>query len=67
MKHKLIDFYLDFVNNYLTIGKFAEATNIPESDILVLLELGQKYNEEWLNRLKETEERIKANLTKTNP
>lgn len=53
MKQKLIDFYLDFVNNYLTIGKFAEANQLSERDCLEVLTLGQKLHElEVDNRFK---------------
>jgi hypothetical protein len=53
MKQKLIDFYLDFLNNYLTIGKFAEANQLTESECLELLTLGQKLHEQQVdNRFK---------------
>ena len=67
MKQKLIDFYLDFCNNYLTIDKFSESYNLSYEDCLTLVEMGKKFHEEIVERLKEIENRIKKEIeTKTN-
>lgn len=52
MKQKLIDFYLDFFNNYLTIAKFSESNGLGEGMTLDLLEIGRKLHEENAERLK---------------
>ena len=41
MKQKLIDFYLDYVNNYLTIDKFAEDNQLSKEKTIELLDLGR--------------------------
>lgn len=64
MKQKLIDFYLVYVNDYLTIATMAEHYNIEENECRSLIELGKKYHEEIVERLKQTEERIKELIDK---
>ena len=44
MNH-LIKLYLDYVNNFLTIDKFAEWHGLDIEDASLLIELGRKYNE----------------------
>jgi len=45
-KHSLISFYLDYVNNFLTISRMAEYYEMPEEDCKYLVDLGRKLNEE---------------------
>ena len=45
-KQSLINFYLDYVNNYLTISTMAEHYEMPEEDCKYLIGLGKKLNEE---------------------
>lgn len=42
---KLIDLYLSFVNDFITLGSFAEQYNLEEDDALVVIKLGKKYHE----------------------
>lgn len=46
MKKKLIEFYLDWVNNYLTSEKMAGDYGITEKEWLSLYHMGKKYHEE---------------------
>lgn len=47
-KKSLIDFYLEFINNFLTIEKMAEYYEMPVEDCKYLLKLGAKYEaEKW--------------------
>ena len=39
-------FYLDWVNNYLTVKKISEDYNITEKEALSLIEYGKKMNED---------------------
>jgi len=45
MKTKLIDIYLDFLNNFLTVKGMAEHYNIDIEDLVELLQIGKKYFE----------------------
>lgn len=45
-KKSLIDFYLDYVNNFLTIEKMAAYYDMPEEDCQYLVELGKKCHKE---------------------
>jgi len=47
-KKSLIDFYLEWVNNFLTIRYMAEFYEISEEDCLYLVELGKKLHTEQL-------------------
>lgn len=40
---KLIELYLDYRNNYLTVDKFAEHHNITANDAHDILIMGSKY------------------------
>ena len=46
MKQKLIDFYLDFINDYLTIDKFAEDNGLTKDQAVDLLEIGRKFQDQ---------------------
>lgn len=43
IRKSIIELYLDYVNNYLTIEKFAEHKQILVKDAEALLALGKKY------------------------
>jgi hypothetical protein len=45
-KNSLIRFYLEYVNNFLTIERMAEYYEMPKEDCRYIIELGKKYNEE---------------------
>lgn len=45
MKQAIIDFYLDWVNNYLTLAKIAEDYNISPTDANILILMGKGYHE----------------------
>jgi len=42
----IIEIYLDWVNNFLSLDKFAEHYGIDEIDANYLIEIGRKLNEE---------------------
>lgn len=43
---EIIKIYLDWVNNFLTLSKFAEYYNIDEIDAHYIIDLGRKLNDE---------------------
>jgi hypothetical protein len=45
-KQSLIAFYLEFINNFLTIERMAEYYDMPFEDCKYLLKLGAKYENE---------------------
>jgi len=42
---RLINMYLDYVNKFLTIEKFAEWHGLDTEDAEVIIGMGRKYNE----------------------
>lgn len=52
MKEKLIEFYLDWVNNWLSTVKMAEHYGLTKCECQELIEMGRKYHEENIERLK---------------
>jgi len=50
MKQKLIDFYHEFIGCYIDIEKFAAMHELKPSDCIDLLSLGQKYQNEALEK-----------------
>lgn len=52
MRQYLIDMYLDYINNWLTIEKFSEFYELTSEDAKKILELGKKYHEEYVAILK---------------
>ena len=54
MKTTLANFYLEFINNYLTVAKFASAYDMAHDDALLLLALGRKFHEERVAIYKNT-------------
>ena len=51
MAKQLQEFYLDWINNYLTVDKMAEHNEITVADAKLLIELGRAYHQE---RIEET-------------
>lgn len=45
MKAKLIAFYLDYVNNFLSIEGYADYLHMSEDEVLIILDAGEKLNE----------------------
>lgn len=43
------EFYLDWVNNYMTIAKIAEDYGMRQSDVIVLINMGRRYHEDHLD------------------
>ena len=41
----LADFYLDYVNNFLTVDRFAEYHGLSVSDANKVISIGKKYHE----------------------
>ena len=51
MKKQLIEMYLDYVNNFLTVQAWAEHHGIEEDDAHKIIEIGRKYchrGEDWV-------------------
>lgn len=46
-KKSIVAFYLEFVNNFLTIERMAEYYEMPVEDCKYLIELGKRYNEDY--------------------
>ena len=42
--HKLESFYLDYVNNFITVKRFAEFYGISEKKALSLIDIGNEIN-----------------------
>lgn len=45
MGEQLADLYLEWVNNYLTIEKFAEHYQLAEKDAINILSVGLRYHQ----------------------
>ena len=45
-----MEYYLDYVNNYLTVEKFAENNGITKTEALTIIRIGKKYHNQ-LNKL----------------
>lgn len=54
MKTQLANFYLEFINNYLTVAKFASVHDMAHDDALLLLATGRKFHEERVAIYKNT-------------
>ena len=54
MKEQLAKFYLQYLNDFLTIEKFAAYHSMDKMDAAELLNLGRKFHEEivWLAKRK---------------
>lgn len=46
MNYELRMMFLDWVNNYLTVEKFAADNGVSVEDARALIEMGRKYHEE---------------------
>lgn len=51
-KFSVIELYLDYVNNFLTIEKFAEHYNMDEKHAKRLIDLGKDIHEHHLKMMK---------------
>ena len=51
MAKQLQEYYLDWVNNYLTVDKIAEHHEITVADAELLINLGRSYHKEGLNNV----------------
>lgn len=49
MKRQLIEFYLTYVNDFLTIARYAEWNEMSIADTEYLIEIGRKYFDGNLN------------------
>lgn len=49
-----ISAYLDWVNNFLTVDRFAEHYNLSADDATTVIALGKKFHEENVDHYKET-------------
>ena len=56
LRETLADLYLDWVNNFLTIGRFSEYYGLDEEDAKDLLKLAKKCHEQRVDYLKDIEE-----------
>ena len=56
LRDTLADLYLDWVNNFLTIGRFSEYYGLDEDDSKELLKLAKKCHEQRVDYLKDIEE-----------
>jgi hypothetical protein len=56
LRDTLADLYLDWVNNFLTIGRFSEYYGLDEEDSKELLKLAKKCHEQRVDYLKDIEE-----------
>jgi hypothetical protein len=56
LRDYLADLYLDWVNNFLTIERFAEYYGLDEDDAKDLLALSKKCHEQRVDFLKDMEE-----------
>lgn len=45
MAEQLADLYLELVNNYLTVEKFAEHYQLTEKDAVNILSVGMRYHQ----------------------
>jgi hypothetical protein len=51
MRQILIDKYLDYVNNYLTLDKFAEHNEISSEHAFFIISFGRDYHEEYVKMM----------------
>jgi hypothetical protein len=51
IKNRLASFYLQYVNDFLTIARFSEYHEITENNAELLLKLGKSFHEERLDNL----------------
>lgn len=53
LRQYLINLYLDYVNNWLTLDKFAEFHEITKGEAHTIIEIGKKYHEEYVTIINE--------------
>ena len=53
MKQALINFYLDYFSNYLTVAVMAEQYELEKEDCQTLLYIGEKLHDAEIQRIKE--------------
>lgn len=53
LRQYLINLYLDYVNNWLTLDKFAEFHEITRGEAHIIIEIGKKYHEEYVRIINE--------------
>lgn len=58
IKQGLIAIYLDYVNNYLTISKFAEDYSLTVDQARLVLQLGKSLHEEFAAQKKDAPQEI---------
>jgi hypothetical protein len=56
MKNKLMEFYLDYVNNFITVERMAEYYEIEVDHCNSLISIGKYYHEQRVTRIKENED-----------
>jgi len=50
MKKQLINFYLEFINDFLTADRFAEYHGLTRAETINLLSVGKKYYNESIEK-----------------
>jgi len=53
MRNTLINFYLDYVNNYLTVAKCAEDNGVSVMQCLALISIGKQLHEKQVQQYKQ--------------
>ena len=56
LRDYLADLYLDWVNNFLSIERFAEYYGLDDDDAKALLEIAKKSHEQRVDFIKDMEE-----------
>jgi len=52
-KNIIVNLYLDYINNYLTLERFAKDNDLTHSEAFALRNLGERINERLVNERKE--------------
>lgn len=52
MKEALASVYLDYLNNFLTVGKFAAYYGMSQQEATVILQVGRRFHEEFAEALR---------------
>lgn len=52
MKHIILDMYLDYVNDFLTVARFAEYYDMPEEKADRIINIGRKINDKLCRCIK---------------
>lgn len=58
MKKALIDFYLDYINDFLTTERMAEYYGITKTECTRLIIMGKKYHEEKVQMYKLSQKKL---------